>query len=188
MPIPLIYLLNLVYRHTKPTVLSQAKWLSGLALIMSIAALPSMSMAANDKPATYVGRVKPSVNQVDEWQNNPSSRRHYSSGSYREPVLTPYDAQRRVNRASRSGISAQIYYQAPTTTTIERTVQIIPPQHGVGDVYYSQDSYYIYPPVPPTNYPYRYNKQYQPYVPVVIDRQSSENRSKQWTDKSDFDR
>lgn len=86
--------------------------------------------------------------------------------------------------AKRSGISANIYYHAPSTTTITRNVQIIPPQNGVGDVYYSQESYYLYPPQPISR-PY-YHRPYQPLLPVTIDPKATENRSKQWTDKGDF--
>lgn len=87
-------------------------------------------------------------------------------------------------------VSANFYYQAPSTTTITRNVQIIPPQNGVGDVYYSQDSYYLYPPQPVSRPYYQrpFNRPYQPLVPVTIDPQDTENRSKQWTDTSDFSR
>ncbi|RYZ85825.1 MAG: hypothetical protein EOO68_29685 [Moraxellaceae bacterium] len=56
----------------------------------------------------------------------------------------------------------------------------------MGDVYYNQDTYLIYPPSSPYR-PNGYARGYhQPIIPAYNDPKATESRAKQWTDKSDF--
>lgn len=124
------------------------------------------------------------ANENSADQNSANQTSHYSNYARHSHHKTHNTA------SSRPQISAQFYYQGPTTTTIQRNVQIIPPQNGVGDVYYSQDSYYLFPPEYPVNRPYprRYARPYEYAVPNTTDPRATENRAKQWTDTSDFNR
>ena len=159
----------------------------------------AMAAVSENAKATYVGRTqydRPyySQREVIKQSSGYDARYQYSNDDYRYPNNGGhYDNDGRNNDdknnrrySKRPRVSANFYYQAPTTTTITRNVQIIPPQNGVGDVYYNQDSYYIYPPQPVSR-PY-YHRPYQPLIPVITDPKDTENRSKQWTDKSDFNR
>ena len=159
----------------------------------------AMAAVSENATATYVGRTqydRPyySQREVIKQSSGYDARYQYSKDDYRYPNNGGhYDNDGRNNDgrsnrrySKRPRVSANFYYQAPSTTTITRNVQIIPPQNGVGDVYYNQDSYYIYPPQPVSR-PY-YHRPYQPLVPITIDPKDTENRSKQWTDKNDFNR
>ncbi len=159
----------------------------------------AMAVVSENAKVTYVGRTqydRPyySQREVIKQSSGYDARYQYSNDDYRYPNNGGhYDNDGRNNDdknnrrySKRPRVSANFSYQAPTTTTITRNVQIIPPQNGVGDVYYNQDSYYIYPPQPVSR-PYYY-RPYQPLIPVITDPKDTENRSKQWTDKSDFNR
>ncbi|XID75237.1 hypothetical protein ACF3NA_01370 [Alkanindiges sp. WGS2144] len=144
------------------------------------------AVMAQDKNAIYVGRSKLAPEQYNDHHSrhaHSSRKRSYSTYPRVINKSPGYDAS-----SGRSGISARLYYQAPSTTTITRNVHIIPPQNGVGDVYYSQDSYYLYPSAPVYPYPRQPGYASQPLIPVVIDPKATESRAKQWTDKSDFGR
>ena len=164
----------------------------------------AMAAVSENATATYVGRTqydRPyySQREVIKQSSGYDARYQYSNDDYRYPNNGGHydndgrnndgrnnDSKNNRRYSKRPRVSANFYYQAPTTTTITRNVQIIPPQNGVGDVYYNQDSYYIYPPQPVSR-PY-YHRPYQPLVPITIDPKDTENRSKQWTDKNDFNR
>ncbi len=181
----------------------QVTFMLSLLLIIGLNQSAMAAVSENAK-ATYVGRTqydRPyySQREVIKQSSGYDARYQYSNDDYRYPNNgRHYDNDSRNNDgrnndgrsnrrySKRPRVSANFYYQAPTTTTITRNVQIIPPQNGVGDVYYNQDSYYIYPPQPVSR-PY-YHRPYQSLTPITIDPKDTENRSKQWTDKDDFNR
>lgn len=178
-------------------------WQAGLILSLLITFGLNQTAVADvqqSSKAVYVGRTQvaaPHYSQrhIIKQSSGYDARYQYSDGGH---AYNGYDNEhgdyqngyQRHNKNRRYSnqprVSASFYYQAPTTTTITRNVQIIPPQNGVGDVYYSEDSYYLYPPQP-IGRPY-YQRPYQPLIPVTINPRDTENRSKQWTEKSDFGR
>lgn len=159
---------------------------------------------AADKKAIYVGREQPTRVMYDSQpyyssdgysqhgysQNNDQQNRYAQNNRYR--VINRsygYEPPPMISGSIRGNhASAQFNYYAPSTTTINRSVQIIPPQNGnVGDISYSQDQYYIYPDNPYPRYQHPRRRYYpQRVVQVIDDPQITEQRSKQWTDKSDF--
>lgn len=169
-----------------------------LGLLVSLSCLVAGGAQAAESKAIYVAREKPAVivyhNQADYlqsgYQQNGYQQRHYEQNNYRvinrsrgyepPPLIS---GTIRGNRAS-----AQFNYHGSSTTTINNSVQIIPPQNGsVGDISYSQDQYNIYPNNPYPRYQHPRKRYYpQTVVQVIDDPQATEQRSKQWTDKSDF--
>lgn len=125
---------------------------------------------AADKPITiYAGRTQPApveryrvINQSSGYDDYAYNRRH----------------------RPQNGVNVQLNYQAPSTTTINNTVQIIPPSQGVGSVSYSQDNYYIYPPDNHYQHQHQNRRRYvQPYIDQSDDDQIQpiQNRNSQWT-------
>lgn len=158
----------------------------------------AMAAVSQNAKATYVGRtqydrpyysqrevVKQSSGYDARYQYSNDDYRYHHNGGHYDNDGRNNDGRNNRRYSKRPRVSANFYYQAPTTTTITRNVQIVPPQNGVGDVYYSQDSYYLYPPQP-VQRPY-YQRPYQPLIPVIIDPRDTENRSKKWTDRGEFD-
>ncbi len=154
----------------------------------TMAATPQNPQFSSSK-AVYVGRTQPDSHYYPYHGAAPYHPYppYLSHNSRVIKQSTGYGQDKHVQHAgNKPGVSANIYYQAPSTTTITRNVQVIPPQNSVGDVYYSQDRYY-FPAAQPVYRPY-YQRPYQPLIPVTVDPQDTESRSKQWTDKSDFNR
>lgn len=164
-----------------------------IAMVISLAACTSLpALAAStlvgmsgisavqqspQKPrAIYRGRVKP----------EPPAPPHYRQVISESPGYHRYSTHRRSDRASgqRPEIAARFYYQAPSTTVINRRVEVIAPQNATSDVYFNQDTYYLYPSSSAPYHPAR--RYYPPVSRVTMDSQDTENRAKQWTDKADF--
>lgn len=169
----------------------------------AMAATPQNPQFSSSK-AIYAGRTQPEPAKHDYYyphHGNHVGHAPYDHGSYHRvikqssgyyqqtnPQQIGHQPSSQPNRYPSHGshVSANIYYQAPTTTAITRQVQIIPPQNSVGDVYYSQDTYYLSTPQPVYR-PY-YQRPYQPLIPMTANPKDTESRSKQWTDTSDFNR
>lgn len=155
----------------------------------TIASLPALAattlLAASVKPqpvptprVIYQGRVKP------EPLPSPYHRQVLgeSPGYHRQGA---YPRHRR-SESQRPTIAARLYYQAPSSTVINRQVQVIAPQNATSDTYFNQDTYYLYPSSSLSYHPAR--RYYPPVSRVTIDPQDTENRAKQWTDRTDFNR
>lgn len=177
--------------------------------------LVSATVWAESGWANFSASVTPQREQPQRRIIGQSGAYHYGSGSDKDSNNNDW-GDRRDNARARDGsnrsashaeqqrhsrdysisskvsnrISARFDYHAPSTTIINRSVQVLPPQAGagnqVGDVYFNQDTYLIYPP----SSPYRPNGYvrgyYQPIIPAYNDPKATESRAKQWTDKSDF--
>ena len=129
-----------------------------------------------------------------DWSDRNTSRteRQRNSRNERYQNNRNYDHRNYYHNQNGSSnqLSARFEYHAPSTTIINRSVQVLPPQaaagNQVGDVYYNQDTYLIYPPSSPYR-PNGYARGYhQPIIPAYSDPKATESRAKQWTDKSDF--
>lgn len=163
-----------------------------LGLFLSLNCIGVGGAQAADNKAIYVAREKPAVivyhSQPDDRQNG-YQQSHYEQNNYRVINRSRgYEPPPLISGTIRgSHASAQFNYHGSSTTTINNSVQIIPPQNGsVGDVSYSQDQYNIYPNNPYPRYQYPRRRYFQRVVPVQDYPQATEERSKQWTDKSGF--
>lgn len=142
--------------------------LSGMAmLLLALCTTLSSTAALADKPAAiYAGRERP------------------------KPVEEPRPYYRVLNQSSGYGapgygrgqpnVNVQFGYQAPSTTVINNSVQIIPPGTPTGNISYSQDTYYINTvPV----YPQRHRRHINPATQLEEEEplQPMQDRAKQWT-------
>jgi hypothetical protein len=174
---------------------------SAMVLLSLMSGLLLAEGHAAESKAIYVGREQPAVRADYRQDHRQDYRKDYRQHDRQDHRQYQYEPQYRVLNRSRgyepppmisasirgSRASAQFNYHAPTVTTINKTVQIIPPQGGsVGDVSYSQDQYYIYPDQRYPQYQQPRRRHYQRVETIVDDPQVTEQRSKQWTDKGDF--
>lgn len=140
----------------------------------------------------YTGRVTPPkpapAPRFRQVINESAGYHRYRSYRYDQwpyaQTYRPYDQAYR----PRPGISAQLYYQAPSTTVINRRVEVIAPQNASSEVYVNQATDYLYPSSAVRYYPARryYPAHYPPAPRITMNPQDTENRAKQWTDKADF--
>lgn len=127
--------------------------------------------------AIYRGRVKPEPPPLPFYRKVISE----SPGYHR---YSTHPRNERRTGEQRPQIAAKLYYQAPSTTIINRQVEVIAPQNATSDVYFNQDTYYLYPSGSGSYHPAQ--RYIPPVIPVSRDPQATENRAKQWTDKADF--
>ena len=146
-------------------------------LAMSDHASVEKSQPVQSPRAIYRGRVKP----------EPPPLPFYRQVISESPGYHRYSAHPRNERRTggqRPQLAAKLYYQAPSTTIINRQVEVIAPQNATSDVYFNQDTYYLYPSGSGSYHPAQ--RYIPPVIPVSRDPQATENRAKQWTDKADF--
>lgn len=156
-----------------------------LATLTAPAASAVAGQPQRQKPLTiYQGRSKPELIRSPDDRLVDQHILGASAGYYADYRHPPHGAGDKQRSNQRSGISAHIYYQAPSTTVINRRIEVIAPQNPSSNVYFNHDTYYIYPAATGAYYPGQ--RYIPPVIPVTIDRQATENRAKQWTDKADF--
>lgn len=150
----------------------QDRIMSGLliALLAASASLVSVQALAEKPVVIYAGREKPQPRE----ERYPHYRVINQSAGYGYPAYG----------RPQTDVNVQLRYQAPSTTIINNNVQVIPPSVPVGNISYSQDTYYIN--TAPQYPDYRRPHQHRRYINSAVQddeqpQQPVQDRSRQWT-------
>lgn len=186
--------MNSIFMNNLFKPVGQIILLCSLTAVLSLPAVAASKLLAESAPIAslqkpqppqtpriiYKGRVKPEPPA-------PVAQRHVISESagYHRYDTSRQNATLNLHSNQRPNISARLYYQAPSTTVINRHVEVIAPQNATSDVYFNQDTYYLYPSGAGPYHPAR--RYYQRVIPATNDPKDTESRAKQWTDRSGLD-